>query len=135
MNLKRGFYWFQKAEKQEEETYARYFLSSAYLNGQGCRQNTEEAVRLLKKDAELGCYVSMSMLSDLYRKGKNGVQWELKKAYVWALLAARYCDNENKEHYRQERDECKMKIFPWDAEDGRKMADEIDRNIVAQKKA
>ena len=134
-NFKWGVYWFKKAEEQLEDTCARHFLFLAYLNGRGCKQDTEEAIRLLKKDAKLGCYVSMSMLSDLYRKGENGVQWELKKAYAWAILAARYCDNENKEHYRQERDGCERRIFPWDAEDGRKMADEIGSSMVAQKKA
>ena len=128
-NFKLAFPWLKKAEAQLEDTYARFFLALAHLNGWGCEQNPEEAIRLLKKGAMLGCYSSMGRLSELYRAGEKGVQWELKKAYVWAILAARYCDNMQKEYYCQKRDECEIKIFPWDAAEGKKMADELAQMI------
>lgn len=56
-------------------------LGIVYCDGVGTDINMERAIMYYAKAAELGDDLAKSNLADIYRKGKNGVAKDFKKAY------------------------------------------------------
>jgi len=75
-------WWRIAAEKGEPNAELR--LGTAYLYGQGVRQNADEAFHWIRRSAEQGFAGGQSMLSVIYSKKEN-----LIAAYAWSSLAAK----------------------------------------------
>jgi len=72
------------APAQKGEARAQFSLALLYLRGQGVAQDTTEAIRWLRKAANLGDGEARLVLGDVYMKGPPR---DYVKSYMWLVLA------------------------------------------------
>ncbi len=72
-----------------DDKIAQYYLGVMYMEGQGVKQDYEEAGKWLRKASKQGLAAAMYKLAHLYTKGK-GVPKDLEFAYVWYRVGATY---------------------------------------------
>jgi hypothetical protein len=139
-----AFTWFQKAANKNHRM-ALYQLGRCHELGHGTDKNLENAIKLRRTSALLGCKISQRWMAQLYIGAAGGSktyedyikqdETNLIEAYAWALLAA---DSTLPERLNKTAgaDEIKMGHVltsrDYDFERGANGAAEQDRDSVAR---
>lgn len=71
---------------EQGDPVAQFALGARYAQGDGVKQDYQEAVRWFTKAAEQGHVVAQATLGAYYWAGR-GVQQDLTRAYFWSVLA------------------------------------------------
>lgn len=64
-----------------------FLLGDMYLNGDGVKQNYDEALRYLRRAANAGNAIAQNNLAYMYANGK-GVERDYEKAFEWGMKSA-----------------------------------------------
>ena len=64
-----------------------FLLGDMYLNGDGVKQNYDEALRYLRRAANAGNAIAQNNLAYMYANGK-GVEQDYEKAFEWGMKSA-----------------------------------------------
>ena len=82
-------HWLPIAE--EGNSNAQYNLGLMYHNGQGVKQDFDEAAKWFLYSAEQGNIRSMQLLSTMHVLGR-GVEKDFIQSYIWATIASKNGD-------------------------------------------
>jgi excinuclease UvrABC ATPase subunit len=108
-NLKKAFYWYQKAAENGDEE-AMFNLALFYENGKETEKNLEKAFYWYQKAAENGNEKAMFNLAIYYENGE-GIEKNLEKAFYWQKIAE---SNKIRINYNDELcNECKQPYIDY----------------------
>ncbi len=86
-NYSSAFKLFSKAVNNSEHAGAQFSLGKMHANGEGVRQDYDEAANWYRKAAEQGYAAAQNSLGSMYEEGK-GVQQSYAKGLSWYRKAA-----------------------------------------------
>ena len=110
---------------EEGNAEAQYRLGLMHDNGDGTKQNSEEAIKWYTLAAKAGHAQAQGGLGWIYADftDENGLRDNFY-AYVWLSLAV----SQGLESQKENRDEVKSRLSPTEIADAEKKAEEIAEN-------
>lgn len=105
------------AEKGDAK--ALYMLGIMYENGQGVKQDYEQALSLFNKSSEQGYDQAMLHLAEMYKSGR-GTQVDLVQAHKWFNLAG----SRGNEFARHSMETVEARLTPQQVEQAKTQAKE-----------